>query len=127
MGVNPFAALITKSSARTPTPPDSAERHLGERVSDLFDYCAVPLLRCLCGRSEQFPDACPRDASIASRDHSVDDLSFAARPSQCSPLQQILLNRPLVTLGRLVFLEPASQILCVIENLLNRTGHHITS
>ena len=44
-----------------------------------------------------------------------------------SPLQQVLLNRPLVTLGGLVFLEPASKLVCMIQDLLNRTGHHFTS
>jgi hypothetical protein len=93
----------------------------------LVDYAAVPLLGCLRGRSEQFPDTCPRDAGMASGNYGIDDLAFAARSSQSGPLQQVLLNWALIILGGLVFLELASKLVCMIQNLLNRTGHHFTS
>ncbi|HSF86572.1 MAG TPA: hypothetical protein VLG28_13075 [Acidimicrobiia bacterium] len=53
---------------------------------------------------------------MVSGDYGIDDLPFAARPSQRGPLQQVLLNRTLVIFGRLVFLESPSQLVCLIED-----------
>jgi len=67
-----------------------------------FDDGAVALLGGLGGRAEDGADLLPRRAGGTCGHDGLHDLLFAARPSQRSTLQEVLLDRAFVALARLV-------------------------
>ena len=78
------------------------------------------------GCAENLSDALPGDALAASTGHCVEDLPLAASTSDGGTLEEILLDRPFVARLGFVFLEPLGELISVVEDFLNGSGHRLT-
>ena len=78
------------------------------------------------GRPEEFTDPLPGHVLGAGRDDCVDDLSFAACSCECGALEEVLLDGALVGRVGFVVLEPLSELVGVVEDVLDRAGHQVS-
>lgn len=91
--------------------------------SHLLDDLAVPLLSSLGRRSENPADLGPGDPGRPSGHHGLDDQALTTGTVKGGTLQRVLLDRAFVCGVGVVLLETPGQLVGVVEDVLDGSGH----
>lgn len=81
------------------------------------------LLGSLCRDAELHADPLPGDPGAASGVRGVADLALTSGPGQRCSTEQMLGDGDLIVRGRLVVLEALGELVGVVEDVLDGTGH----